>query len=339
MSRPFTYGVEAIPWEQCARMVQNQKARNRPLSSRRVDNLARAVECRRFYMTHQGVALNPAGEPIDGQHRLAAHAKAKTDYVGLVIRYTDGAYAERVMAVFDSGRSRTTADGLAIGGIMKTEEARDATAVCNVMCSLFSTDKVRSMDLQEVADFYRDHRDAIQWSVANVPAKRGGSYVRAAFAVSYEAFPEKTAELSAQIDSGVGLPGTAAALWNRAHADGLLTCQGGRNERRAVALRALRILKAHVGSESAPTRLFTDETALLWFLSKVQKSGDGTASPRLSPFETRILKAIPKTGARLGEIAKSLSVHPATVRGNLQRMKDVGVVTNPERGFYVPVAA
>lgn len=335
-SRPFTYGVETIPWEQCARMVQNQKARNRPLAGKRVESLARAVAERRFYMTHQGIALNPAGDPIDGQHRLAAHAKAKTDFVGLVIRYTDVAYAEQVMAVFDSGRARTAADGLAIGGIMQVEEARAATAVCNVMAALIGKNQATRMDLQEIGAFYDAHREAVRWCITKIPAKRGGAYVRAAFAIAYEADPAKTSELSAQIDSGVGLPGTAAALWNRAHADGLLTCQGGLSERRNVALRALRILKSHVADEPAPARLYTDDTALLWFLAKVQKAADGPSSaPRLSDFEAKILRAIPPAGARLSDIAKAVSSHPATVRGNLARMETVGVVKRPERGFYI----
>ena len=339
-AKPFTYGVETIPWEEAARALQREGVKNRPITMRRVDTIARAVESRRFYLTHQGIAFDPAGNLIDGQHRLMAHVRTKTDYVGLVCRYTDAAYAARVMAIFDSGRSRNTADGLAIGGIMKTEEAKDATAVANVLRMLIANDKSRAPDLQETGDFFELHKAAIRWAVATIPKKRGSAVTRAAFAVAWEAYPEKTAEFAAQMKEGVATPGSAAALWNRAVADGLLSADGGTGARRDVALRALRILRAHVTGETPPERLYTTEEALSWFLKdKAPVPSEVNPMARMNHLEKDILAAIPKGGARLGDIARKVKRHPSAVRHNLVRMESIGVVKRPEVGFYVPIAA
>jgi hypothetical protein len=336
---PFTYGIETITWEECARLVQNCEARNRPIAAKRVDTLARAVDGRRFYMTHQGVALDPARNVIDGQHRLAAHAKTKTDYVGLVCRYTDAVYAARVMAVFDSGRSRSTADGLAIGGVMKSEEARDATAVANVLHRLLGEDRGKALDLQETSDVFELHKAAIRWAISAVPKARGGAVIRAAFALAWEVAPAKVSEFAAQVCEGAAAPGSAAALWNRALADGLLDPSGGSDKRREACLRALRILKAHISGEKTPDKLYTSEEALAWFMKATgMPAPEVSPIARLSPLETKILAAIPKNGARLGDIARAVERHPTQVRHNLDRMETVGVVKKPETGFYVRAA-
>lgn len=341
--KPFSYGFETIPWEQCARLVQSCEAKNRRLSASRVDTLTRAVDGGRFFATHQGIALDPKGNLIDGQHRLAAHARAKTDYLGLVCRYHDQAYAEQVMAVFDSGRTRSTADGLAIGGVMSAEDATAATAICNVFSYFFT--RVTALDVQETAAFYRAHAKSIQWAIKALPPRRGGAHIRAAFALSWEVDAKKTTELAAQIDAGVGVPGSAAALWNRAHADGALTARGGRQDRFDVAKRALRILRAHVSGEPAPSKLYTDDTSLQWFMAKLNdpaRAPQIEAPPpevRLTRVEDQIFTSIPRDGIRLGALAKAVDKSPSWVRGCLIRLEQLGVVKRPSTGFYMRAAA
>jgi hypothetical protein len=318
-NRPFTYGIETLPWEECARLIQREDVANRKLMTARVNTLARAVAGDRFYMTHQGVAFDPAGRLIDGQHRVAAHAKEKRDYVGLVCRYTSAAYAQQVMAVFDSGRSRSMADGLAIGGLAPKDQAKKITAVCNVLFDLYSDRKGtlarRWMDLQETANFYQAHRDAIDWCVAMIPDRRGSAYVRASFALAWEVDASKTAELNAQIQEGTGVPGSAAALWNRAHAAGLLTTGGGYNERREVALRALRILKAHLADEPAPSQLRTTPEGLRWMLAK---RGVTLAEPAPLHAAQATLKAA-DVPSHKDKIEVFLRTHPGASVGDVAR--------------------
>ncbi len=336
-ARPFTYGIETVTWEECARLIQAPGALNRPLSARRAGTIARAVEGRRFYMTHQGVAFNPAGLIIDGQHRLAAHARTKTDYIGLVCRYTDAAYAARVMAVFDSGRGRSTADGLAIGGTMKVDESRGATAVANAMMQLMLDDGRR--DIQETGDFFDLHKTAIRWSLTAIPKVRGGAVIRAAFAIAYETAASKVTEFAAQVREGAAVSGSAAALWNRAAVDGSFDPSGGRASRRDVALRALRVLRAHISGEAPPARLYATADTLEWFLKRPVATPPGVKpEARLSDLEKQILAAIPKEGARLADIGRTVGRHWSQVRHNLVRMQAVGVVNRPEVGFYTLAA-
>lgn len=85
------------------------------------------------------------------------------------------------MAIFDSGRSRSTADGLAIGGVMPKENSKEMTAICNVMISLMGArgdgNLRTTLDLQETAEFYKAHRESVRWAIAAFQSKRGGSYL------------------------------------------------------------------------------------------------------------------------------------------------------------------
>ncbi|MGE0821122.1 MAG: hypothetical protein AB7G75_11065 [Candidatus Binatia bacterium] len=45
---------------------------NRPLSRAVVEKYRRAIASKRFYLTHQGIALDAEGRLRDGQHRLQA---------------------------------------------------------------------------------------------------------------------------------------------------------------------------------------------------------------------------------------------------------------------------
>jgi len=353
MKAPFTFAIETITWEDCARLVQNCKVRNRKLSVKRVERLARAVTSKRFYITHQGVALDPHGEIIDGQHRFAAHAQSRTDFTGLVSRYSSSSEAELAMGIFDSGRSRSMADGLAIGGTMSPEDSRDLTAVCVVLRDLFGPRAV-ILDIQEMGDFYKAHKEEVNWCITAIPKKRGGAYVRAAFAMAWKVNKSKTSELAAQIREGAALPGSAAALWNRAFADGLLTTAGGRSERISNALKTLRILKAHICNEDVPKRLTASEDSLKWFLEKLTKKGVLPPAPvgkelvalpgevaklQFSRLETKVLSAMSSNGTRVLDIANAVGAQQGSVSVCLMRLHSRGLVDRVSRGVYKVVKA
>lgn len=343
MNIPITFAIETIPWQECARQIQNCTALNRSLSERRVDTITRSMSQDRFMTTHQGIAYDPAGNPIDGQHRLASAARAKKDLTILVARYTSAAYAKDAMAIFDSGRSRSTADGLAIGGVMPKENSKEMTAICNVMISLMGArgdgNLRTTLDLQETAEFYKAHRESVRWAIAAFQSKRGGSYLRAAFAISYEVSPKKTAELAAQIQEGVGLPGTAAALWNRSFADGTLTTTGGFSHRREALLKALRILKAHVAGEKPPAKLYASDDAFNWFMAQrgvaVKPLRHQETETSIDSLKDKILKAIPAHGARACEIARAVNRSTSQVSQKLMDMVNKGSLTKPRVGFYL----
>jgi len=76
---------------------------NRPLSRAVVEKYHHAIDSKRFYLTHQGIALDEQGRLRDGQHRLQAIVDSgKT--VKLVV--TADLPEEAVQAI-DDGRKRT----------------------------------------------------------------------------------------------------------------------------------------------------------------------------------------------------------------------------------------
>lgn len=340
----FTYAIEALPWQECARLIQSCNARNRPITERRVETIARSMKQDRFFTIHQGIALDPSGQVIDGQHRLMAAARAKRELRILVCRYTDARLAEEAMAIFDSGRMRSTADGLAIGGVMPTEDAKAMTATVNAMVTILGPHdgiKYPKLDVQEVGEFYKANREAIRWSIAHIPARRGGAFVRGSFAIAWRSNPGSVAELAAQIAEGTCLPGSAAALWNRAFADGLLT-PTKRSDGLNVAWRALRIIKVHVCGEKPPVRLHTSDEALRWFVaakSAVPPVAVSEATGTPVTINDQILRFLPADGASIGDIAKSIGKPYNNTTTRLQRLVERGLVVKSRPGFYVPAKA
>lgn len=239
--------------------------------------------------------------------------------------------------------SRSTADGLAIGGVMPKENSREMTAICNVMISLMGArgdgNMRTTLDLQETAEFYKAHRESVRWAISAFASKRGGSYLRAAFAISYEVNPKKTSELAAQIQEGVGLPGTAAALWNRSFADGALTTTGGFSQRREALLKALRILKAHVSGEKLPAKLYASDDALNWFMAQrgvtVKPLRHQETETAVDSLKDKILATIPPEGARPCNIARAVNRSGSQVSQKLMDMIVKGYVAKPRVGVYV----
>lgn len=85
---------------------------NRPLSKGAVQQLAGQIQRGEWQLTHQGIAFDEDGVLIDGQHRLAAIAKAGIT-VPLTVTY---GVPRTSFTVMDTGRKRTGRDALALAG-------------------------------------------------------------------------------------------------------------------------------------------------------------------------------------------------------------------------------
>lgn len=85
---------------------------NRSLRGKDVDALARDMINGKFVLTHQGIALDSAGNLLDGQHRLSAVVKAG---VSVYMRVTRGIKFEDA-AFMDIGVKRNLQDGFAFSG-------------------------------------------------------------------------------------------------------------------------------------------------------------------------------------------------------------------------------
>ncbi|MER7824671.1 hypothetical protein ABTX85_19155 [Streptomyces sp. NPDC096097] len=86
--------------------------KNRPLSKAFVQQLTQQIERGEWQLTHQGIAFDEYGALIDGQHRLAAVAKAGIPVQCVVTR----GVAHSAFTVMDTGRKRSGRDALALAG-------------------------------------------------------------------------------------------------------------------------------------------------------------------------------------------------------------------------------
>ncbi|MDT0401133.1 hypothetical protein [Streptomyces edwardsiae] len=85
---------------------------NRPLSKAAVQRLVGRMDRGEWQLTHQGIAFDEDGVLIDGQHRLAAIAKAG---ISVSLTVTHGV-PRTAFTVMDTGRKRTGRDALALTG-------------------------------------------------------------------------------------------------------------------------------------------------------------------------------------------------------------------------------
>jgi hypothetical protein len=335
--------IETFTWQECKRLVAECNTRNRRMNNTGVERLMHDVAANRYYVTHQGVAFDAEGIIIDGQHRFEAHARAEIDFTTVVCRYTSQEAALVAMAIFDSGSGRSAADSNAIGGVMPKDLSASLTAVCSFLHSLIHGIDT-SMSRLRLADFYRQWKEPVDWSVTTLSEKRFTSTIRACFALAYLANKARTVEFAEQLKAGVAAPDSAAALWNRAQGDGSFSTAGGYGARRDSAFRALRIIKGHIAGERMPGRLFAEESSLLWFRDRLPKAPAPIVVKAQEPptaLDERILALLANGGEwRALNIKAALQSAQSTTQDTLRALVTAGKIVRVGYGVYrLPAAA
>jgi hypothetical protein len=99
-------------------MLERNHLNTRPLNRRRIIGLAQIMRQGGWRLTHQGIALDPEGNILDGQHRLYAVVEADTTVQMMVTSGMDPAD----FAVIDVGKPRTVSDILTISGFKDTSK-------------------------------------------------------------------------------------------------------------------------------------------------------------------------------------------------------------------------
>jgi len=97
-------------------LARSEGAHQRPLGKFRVLRLAESIRRGEWQLTHQGIALDPDGVLLDGQHRLNAIILADTPVEMMV---AEGVPADS-FAVLDMGLSRGPSTTLALAGFTNT---------------------------------------------------------------------------------------------------------------------------------------------------------------------------------------------------------------------------
>lgn len=112
MEIAMRYEIVDITPKTASKWLESNAQFNRKLRQTVVDRYARDMLNGAWNLTHQGVAFDTKGRLIDGQHRLAAIAKAGVSVRMTVVRDTPAGAFDHV----DIGFGRTTADVLSAQG-------------------------------------------------------------------------------------------------------------------------------------------------------------------------------------------------------------------------------
>lgn len=104
----MTLAVETVTPAQAKQWLDVDNHGNRTMRAGWVDYLAEEISAGRWQITHMGIALDPKGNLLDGQHRLAAIVQSDTPVQIVVARNVP---PEAYMAV-DRGKMRSIADVL-----------------------------------------------------------------------------------------------------------------------------------------------------------------------------------------------------------------------------------
>lgn len=268
--RKIVTKTETITPEKAAELLKSKNDENRPIRKRSVDRLAAEMRTGKWTLTHQGIAFGADGSLMDGQHRLAACVESGVPFETNVSRYCTEEDTEKARPAIDAGNVRDAADISVFCKMMTKGEAKELSALINVALLLDGspvTDRRASTVIAALPRYGAPGR----WTLAKLPGKRFPAPLRAAFALMWMAYPEEADAFASTIFSGVVEAGTAAATWMRGELCGQLRTSGGEGERRKVAQRALRIMKAHVCKEGDLSRIYTTDEGLSFFLRRIEK--------------------------------------------------------------------
>lgn len=144
-----------------ANWLDHANSRNRPISQAVVDRYARDMRGGRWRLTHQGIAFDPNGVLLDGQHRLWAVFYAE---VPVEMHVWFNVSPDSLM-VIDGGRGRGLADHLRLGGGLG-DVNKDLLAALRCMLG-------RGRDLRMTSDEAREalrlHERPLQFAMKNLP--------------------------------------------------------------------------------------------------------------------------------------------------------------------------
>lgn len=213
----ITTSIEDVTPEDAKTMLAGN-VKNRKLSQQMVDQIAGDILSGRWVFNGESVKIAVGGELLDGQHRLAAIAKAGVSVKMLVIRGLEST----AQAAMDMGKPRSVPDMLRLDGYAN---AVTVAAISQMLMSypLGTRQRPDKVSRIEHVKFVKDHPllvDAAKFAVAN-PMPRGwltrasvgsGFYLARVAGVGgeYAAFIDKVRN---QIELGESSPERALMRW------------------------------------------------------------------------------------------------------------------------------
>lgn len=148
--------------EQAMEWLEKTNTNNRKVSEKHVERLARDMTEGKWVLTHSGIAFDPEGTLLDGQHRLWAICMSGVSVEMFIWRNVE---PQSMMAI-DCGKTRSMADILNIAG-ENGDVSKNHLAALRGMLGGFGNPPMLSPS--ETSKALLRHHDAIAFAVANLP--------------------------------------------------------------------------------------------------------------------------------------------------------------------------
>jgi hypothetical protein len=254
---------EQITPARAEELLQHNKD-NRHISDSVVDAYVELIKQGQWVLTHQGIALGKDGMLYDGQHRLWAVFKSGHT-VPFQVTYN---LPPESRAWFDAGRKRSVADNYRIltgdKEIPHYRVVETANVVHGLIHNLTSFQSNIGI-VKELMDPEGTFREGILWaSGLTRKNKRMAAPVRGALALAYRDNPEKVAEFTDKLVTGLNIDAATNPVKVLSNYLDTTKVQGNGPARRVLAVKTLRALYAYL-YEGKLSRLFETEDAVVFF--------------------------------------------------------------------------
>ena len=145
--------------------LENANIRNRPLSQNHINKLARDMKNGQWKLTHEGIAFDPNGVLLDGQHRLWAIVESETA-IDMLVFYN--VPKDAVMAI-NGGRARTVVDILKLAN-RDGNLSSHHTSTLRAMLGGYGA--LPTLTPQETSESLAHHRAAVDFAVKHLSCCR-----------------------------------------------------------------------------------------------------------------------------------------------------------------------
>jgi len=188
--------------DMASRWLQDGNTANRHLVASYAERLARDMKEGRWVLTHEGIAFDPHGRLLDGQHRLKAIVLAGVA-IDMFVWFN---ITPAALLAINTGRKRTLVDSLTL-----SDTASHITHhhMATLRAMLASVGAAPALTGAEAARAYQLHREAIDFAHAFLPHGHGlagiaTGTVRAVLARAYySADPDRLEQFCQVLTQGI----------------------------------------------------------------------------------------------------------------------------------------
>ena len=219
MAEP-TFEVVTMTPQWAEKILTQNNNKNRKIRTSKLMVYTRSIEAGDWKVTNQGIALDPDGNLLDGQHRLAAIVKARKSIKILLGTNCDPSS----FSVIDIGATRTAGDMITLSGFSGGKHNTLAAAV-KIYIQYTEFPKTRWSSLttpnhNKVVKYWTDKKDTIELYLPFLIKchKQFKSYTLSCgiafclIADDYEWRPEEIMEYFTLLTTGANLPADSSIL-------------------------------------------------------------------------------------------------------------------------------